>query len=141
MNDVKKQIEAYLSKQEKAKQAQYELTKREDLIERGLYEIKFSAEYFEGCEYDKKSKQYFIKEPLEVSDEDYERIKQYPVRDKKSNLEYILKIIGVLIIISGFVYGIVTSTSDAFILILIWVSSIALGFLYFALAQILSEKK
>lgn len=139
MKDEKEIIEEYIKKQEEIRIKEYEKQKNEDLIERGLYQEIYSDEFIEGYTYDYELKKYKCKIPIEVSDEDYQRIKQYPINySKRSNFSIALYIVGILIIISGFIISIVSNINDALILIGIWISSFIVGSIYFALGYIIS---
>lgn len=132
---AKKMVEDYIEKQEAIKRKKIE----QDLIDRGLYVLEYSDEAKKGYTYDQKTEKYVRKVPIEISPEDYERIKKYPLNRKlRSNFSVMLNIIGIVIIISGFIFSIVMPINNAFILIGIWLSSFIVGNIYFALAYLIS---
>ncbi len=128
-------LEKYISEQEKILQKK----KEEELISRGLYRLETSDEYQPYFTYDPDKKIYYKKVPLELTDEEYEQIKKYPVKRKSDlGLASVLILIGVIIIVLGVVFGIAGSNGDGGTAMLVIIGTFASGIVYIALGVIIN---
>lgn len=111
MNEkVKEFIDAKIAEQQK----EYENEKSQTLVALGLFEKVYSDNNQYSDEfsfYDTSVNKYYKKVGIDISDEEYQKIKKYSKADnsfRKSNpIATLLSVIAVLIFIAGFIGGIV----------------------------------
>lgn len=127
------------------------------LISEGIYIKKTYDPYSNTkAEYDVKTKQYVQKEPIKLTDEEYEQIKVICEETERlrqncqtkdtdqcnSAIATVLKVVAVLIFIVGFIIGLVlceaTRWKDPTILIVSWVMSLISGLLFLSFAKIIN---
>jgi len=137
----------------------HEAAKKRTLLDLGLYEKiyspdnKYSEEFSESELDNTNTYKYFKKEPLEISDEDYQELRKHVVKEeaKRSTfLPLILKSIAWLIFIVGFIegilsgnvvvdpYDIIDGTQFSFsIALTYWSVSLISGTLIFAIGEVI----
>jgi hypothetical protein len=128
-------------------------TKKEELLKRGLYEIKYinpdkiNWENENSYNYDMKKNEYFEEIPFEVTDEEYnEIIKTAPIIDgikHETNLPIFFYFIGIVIMLTGLIAGvvfgnIVNPNNDYMLAIAVWFSAFVSGMLFIGLGKIIS---
>ncbi len=74
---MNEKLKSYFEKMEADKKLREQFEKEELLISQGLYETAYSDSPKSGYTYDKKAKKYYKLIPIEVSDEEYQKILEY----------------------------------------------------------------
>ncbi len=74
---MNEKLKSYFEKMEADKKLREQFEKDELLISQGLYETVYSDSPQSGYTYDKKAKKYYKLIPIEVSDEEYQKILEY----------------------------------------------------------------
>lgn len=111
---MNKKLEQYLSKKEQEKRTVIERKKRDLLLREGLYEVQYFDEWRADSSYDNESGKYFVRVPIEISDEEYQLVKELSVSSNKgydkvdcdNGIATLLTVIAWIIYIAGFVAGI-----------------------------------
>jgi len=135
---MNEKLKAYFEKMEEDKKQRAQYEKDELLISQGLYETVYSDTPQSGYTYDKKAKKYYKLIPIEVSDDEYQRILDY-VPDtidppKPSIWNTVMRIFAWSILVVVLIYGLVLCVQyilagDLYYGLLIAVGAIVVAFL------------
>ncbi len=137
--DVNEMLNNFFLEKESYLKSKKETQKEKDLISWGFSKMDYSDTCKEDYYYSSLVNKFVKKIALDISDEDYEKIKKYKLASKNNGMERIANIIAIGIFIIGFISGIVLgAVADSFIATLvIWATTFAFGFLYIILAHII----
>lgn len=151
MNDILKQ---YLEQKEQLHRESYEKEKRDLLIREGLYEKEYSDTFNdEYYWYDNLQGKNYRKVPIEITDEEYEMVKEICKSDNKEPVDVdvdngvatVLTVIAWIIYIVGFIVGIVSGTNAAerysdfnfLVAFIYWVVALVSGTMFLGFAEII----
>ncbi len=133
--DNKKRVNEYCEKQEIILKKERD----KDLIKRGLYDIVKSDTYQEGYYYSRKHGTYIKKVAINITSEDYERIKRYKVNEAKpKESDGHLLFIGFIYAIIGIPIAIFIFMEQIYFGLLIVFITISVSVIYFALYKIIN---
>lgn len=142
-------VREYIDRKENERLERKKESQRQHLIDLGLFETEYSKDEIRSTEYpclDEKTYRYYKRIPLEVTDEEYAAICSYDKVDESVSptgnpIAKALKIVGWIIIIGGFIAGIVFanvySEFNWGIAIAQWTQSIVSGLMFFGFAEII----
>lgn len=148
-------VQEYLDRKAKEKDANSLAEKVKLLVSLGLYEkyypqqneslADYEAAHLETA-WDSKAQQYYVKVPVEVSDEEYEEILQYEnvksTDEKKNNtVSGVFEVIGFIIFFVGFIagvsLGVVSGRFTFSVAFIYWIAAFISGMLFIGIAEII----
>ena len=147
---MNEKLAQYLNTKEQERQSLINRQKAELLINEGLYdllpvnanEIDWDTEYVE-YKWDSsiQSNRCYKQIPIEISDDEYEKIKSYSTPTKinyqENTVAKILTVLGVITYIIGFLGGIWGADGYFGMTIAIWVATLISGTMFLAFSQII----
>lgn len=150
LEKMNKKLEQYLNTKEQERQSLLNREKAELLINEGLYdllpvnanEINWNTEYVEyKWDSSTQTNRCYKQVPIEISDDEYEKIKSYftpiKIEHKENAVAKVLTVLGCITYIIGFIGGFLGADGYFGITIAIWVASFISGTMFLAFSQII----
>lgn len=153
-----KMAENYICEKEKQIANQKQREKNDFLLREGLYTKTYSdkAEYspdYPYSEFDENTQQqrYYQKEPIEVTDEEYDELKKYSsarktTAEKSTNaISVFLLVVAIAVFAIGLIYGIIQAGNISeysddvaiFVALQTWVKAFFIGSLFLGISEII----
>lgn len=112
---MNQKLEQYLSRKEQEQRSVRERRKQELLLKEGLYDVQYLDEWRADAGYDNNREKYFIRVPIEISDEEYQLLKEiskssnndFDEEDIDNKIATTLTVIAVVIYLGGFFAGVI----------------------------------
>ncbi len=149
---MNEKVKAFLDAKKIVEKKNFEEEKRKTLFEAGIYEKVYVDKEDDETffEYDDNSQaRYYKNVPIEVTDEEYEEIKKYTNQDDssysffgKNKIANLLKIIAIVVYVSGFIAGIILGLDSwgdpTFLVVVYWIAFFVVGTVYLGFAEIIN---
>lgn len=147
---MNERLKDFLDTKKDAEKKVYEARKNKVLLELGLFEKIYSEEEkyskeFPESEYDNENSKtrWYKKEPISISDEEYELVKKYSTSSESHNskVSTCLMLIAILVYLAGFILGCVLGVDrwgdPTAMMLVYWLVAFATGTVYLGLAEII----
>ena len=147
---MNERVKEFLSAKEEEKKKWHDEEKYKILTEAGLFDKicvendPNDDEIFTEYDPENQCQSYYKMIPIDVTDEEYEEIKKVSkemikCEEPKSNvIATILKVVGIIIFILGFISGLVIGENSFALTFAFWVASFINGMMFLSLAEIIS---
>lgn len=139
MNEEAQQLlEEYYNKQENKQKAIKLQKQKEDLIARGLHTYDELEKHKIGYHYNQEKGKYVKKVAIDITDEEYEKVKQYPHdAQEDGSLRIVLRLITFITFLFGTFLGIFVLEEGIMFSLVVWGSTLVIGTILMSLARII----